>query len=121
MLILLIKNKWNQLLHFSQVLEAIQEKHSKFAEEWDDRDADIFVSIPWLLILYAIDDEDRGLAAQFCPEIFKEGTESNKVLKELKELLGNKKISDDFEMYNYIEKTILNIELSQEIKDKFEL
>jgi hypothetical protein len=38
--------KCNQLLHFSQVIEAIKEKHLNFADQIDDRDAEIFVSIP---------------------------------------------------------------------------
>ena len=96
--------KWNQLLHFSQVLEAIKEKHPKFSDQCEERDAEIFVSIPCILILIGIDDEDKGLCWQFCPEIFKNGTEWNKIFKELKELLGGNRISDDFELYNYIEK-----------------
>ena len=84
--------KCNQLLHFSQVIEAIKEKHPKFARQIDDRDAEIFVSIPCILVLMGIDGEDKGLCAQFCPDIFKEGTDLNRVLKELKESLGGKKI-----------------------------
>jgi len=38
--------KCNQLLQFSQVLEAIKEKYPDFATQIDDRDAEIFVSIP---------------------------------------------------------------------------
>ena len=57
--------KCNQLLHFSQVIEAIKEKHSKFANQIDDRDAEIFVSIPCIMVLMGIDGEDKGLTAQF--------------------------------------------------------
>ena len=106
------------MLHFSQVFEAIKEKHPKFSEQCEERDAEIFVSIPCILILIGIDDEDKGLCCQFCPEIFKNGTECNKIFKELKELLGGNKISDDFELYNYIEKTVLDMEPSPEIKSK---
>jgi glutaredoxin-related protein len=38
--------KCQQLLNFSQRIEAIKEKHSKFATQIEDRDAEIFVSIP---------------------------------------------------------------------------
>lgn len=82
--------KCNQLLNFSQIIEAIKEKHSKFATQIEDRDAEIFVSIPCILVLMGIDSEDKGLCSQFWPEIFQEGTELNIVLKELKELLGGK-------------------------------
>jgi len=110
--------KCNQLLHFSQVIEAIKEKHSKFANQIDDRDAEIFVSIPCIMVLMGIDGEDKGLTAQFWPEIFKDGTELNKVLTELKDLVGGKKICEDYEVYNYIEKQILDMELPEEIKRK---
>jgi hypothetical protein len=65
-----------------------------------------------------IDGEDKGLCAQFCPEIFKEGTDCNKILKELRCLLGGERISEDYELYNIIEKTILDLELEQKEKDR---
>lgn len=68
----------------------------------------------------SIDSEDKGLCSQFCPDIYKDGTELNCVLNELKDLLGGKKICDDYELYNYIEKTILDIDLPEEIKKKLE-
>lgn len=110
--------KWNQLLHFSQIIEAIKEKHPRFAVQIEDRDAEIFVSIPCILILMSIDNEDKGLCAQFCPEMFNDGTDLNKVLKELSELLGGSKIWEDYELYNAIEKTILDIDLPEDMKQK---
>ena len=65
-----------------------------------------------------IDEEDKDLWGEFCPEILKEGTEWNKRLKELKELLGDQRISDDYELYNIIEKTILDLDLEQKEKDR---
>lgn len=100
------------------MLEAIKEKYPNFTTQCEERDADIFVSIPCILMLIGIDGEDKGLVAQFCPEIFKEGTEWNRILNELKHLLGGSKISDDFELYNYIEKTVLDLEPSEEVKNK---
>lgn len=37
---------FNQLLHFSQVIEATAEKHKQFAEQLDQRDTEIFFIIP---------------------------------------------------------------------------
>jgi hypothetical protein len=112
--------KWNQLLQFSQVLEAMKEKYPTFANQIDDRDAEIFVSIPWILVLMGIDHEDKGLWYFFCPDLLKEGTESTIVLKELKEALGGIKISENFELYNIIEKAILDIELTDKEKSRLE-
>lgn len=112
--------KCNQLLHFSQVIEAIKEKHPQFASQIEDRDAEIFVSIPWILVLMGIDGEDKGLWAQFCPDIFKDDTDCNNVLKELRDLLGGERISEDYELYNIIEKTILDLDLEQKEKDRLQ-
>jgi len=110
--------KWQQLLHFSQRIEALKEKHSKFANQIEDRDAEIFVSIPSILVLMATNNEDKGLWATFWPDIFKIETKLNQVLKELKELFGGKMIWEDFELYNYIEKTILDMDLPDNLKEK---
>jgi tetratricopeptide (TPR) repeat protein len=110
--------KWQQLLHFSQRIEALKEKHDKFANQIEDRDAEIFVSIPCILVLMAINNEDKGLWCTFWPEIFQDTTELNKVLMELKELLGGKMIAEDYELYNYIEKIILDMDLPDTLKEK---
>lgn len=110
--------KWQQLLHFSQRIEALKEKHDKFANQIEDRDAEIFVSIPCILVLMAINNEDKGLWVTFWPEIFQDTTELNKVLMELKELLGGKMIAEDYELYNYIEKIILDMDLPDTLKEK---
>lgn len=65
-----------------------------------------------------IDHEDKGLCYHFCPELLKEGTECNNVLKELKELLGGEKISENYDLYNIVEKAILDIDLAQKEKDR---
>lgn len=37
---------------------------------------------------------------------------------ELKELLGGKMIVEDYELYNYIEKIILDMDLPEDLKEK---
>ena len=66
----------------------------------------------------AINNEDKRLWATFCPDIFKEGTKLNKVLGELKDLFGGKMIWEDYELYNYVEKTILDMDLPDNLKEK---
>ena len=65
-----------------------------------------------------IGGEDKGLCSQFCPDLFQDSTECNTVLKELKDLLGADKISEDYELYNIVEKQILDLELVQKEKDR---
>lgn len=103
-----------RFLHFSERLEAIAEKHPDFNEQIQNRDAEIFVSIPCLLLLMAIDKEDQNLCKLFCPKMFEEDSDLNKQFKELVDShFTGKCIDQDFQLYNILEKTILEIEVSE--------
>ena len=71
--------KCTQLVHFSQVIEGTTEKHSKFAEEVESRDAEIFITIPCLLILKSLDEDDKQITKSFYPNMYKEGEESSRL------------------------------------------
>ena len=43
------------------------EKYSSFYEEIEERDAEIFVKIPCLLILKALNQEDKHILKYFLP------------------------------------------------------
>ena len=43
-----------------------------FVEQVEDRDTVIFVSIPALLILKCLDDDDKGICRSFFPPMFGE-------------------------------------------------
>lgn len=62
----------NQLLHFSQVIEATADKYKQFAKQLEERDAEIFVNIPALLILKSLENEDKDICKLFYPEMFEE-------------------------------------------------
>ena len=103
--------KW--FLHFSERLEAIAEKYPTFNEQIQNRDAEIFVSIPCLLLLMAIDREDKNLCKLFCPDMFKDGTKLNDQFKELvDDHFQGKCIEEDFQLYNILEKTVLEFDLT---------
>ena len=59
-----------QLMHFSQVIEAAADKHKAFAEQLEERDSEIFLNIPALLILKSLENEDKDLCRLFYPEMF---------------------------------------------------
>ena len=46
----------NQLIHFSSVIEGTMEKYEFFKEQVDTREAEIFITIPCLLILKSFED-----------------------------------------------------------------
>lgn len=62
--------KLQQLLHFSQVIEATAEKHTKFNEQLEQRDAEIFLNIPALLILKSLEQDDKEICELFYPSMY---------------------------------------------------
>jgi hypothetical protein len=65
-------------LHFSQVIEATAEKHKQFAEQLEQRDAEIFFIIPSLLILKSLENDDKDICMFFFPDMGDESTDSGK-------------------------------------------
>jgi len=58
---------------FSQVIEVTSEKHKHFSDLVECRDSDIFISIPCLLILKALEEEAAGkeICQRFFPPMLK--------------------------------------------------
>ena len=61
----------------------------------------------------AIDREDKNLCKLFCPDMFKDGTKLNDQFKELvDDHFQGKCIEEDFQLYNILEKTVLEFDLT---------
>lgn len=60
-------------------MEATADKHPSFAEQLEQRDAEIFMAIPALLVLKCIEQDDKAICEEFFPDIKEpqshEGTE----------------------------------------------
>ena len=116
--------KCNQLLHFTEMIEATSEKYKYFQEQIEFRDTVIFVTIPALLILQNLDDDDKDICRQFFPPMFgEEGTGCENLAADEKELTHQKyivvkkdymkhkrKANNEYDYYNLIEKSILDME-----------
>lgn len=61
------------------MVEGTAEKYKSFQEQIEDRDTVIFVTIPALLILKNLDDDDKGICQMFFPPMFLD-TESKEPL-----------------------------------------
>lgn len=59
------------------MIEATSEKYNKFSGQVEDRDTEIFVTIPALLILKNLDDDDKGICRSFFPPMFGEDGNSS--------------------------------------------
>jgi hypothetical protein len=79
----------------------------------DDRDADIFVYIPQVLVLKNLEREDKNICAYFLPPIVEKGSRQNKLYTDLqKEFLDwRTSHTKSYEYHNILEKMLLGIEL----------
>lgn len=89
--------KCQQLVHFTSTIEATAEKYKMFHDQVEDRDTVIFVSIPALLILKCLDDDDKGICRAFFPPMFGEDGSSS----------GNAS-SDDEAATQYVDKVAIH-------------
>lgn len=78
--------KLSQLLHFSQVIEASAEKHKGFSEQLEQRDAEIFLNIPALLVLKCVENDDKEICSIFWPDMEDMQTGKGKEIQQLRAL-----------------------------------
>ena len=108
---LLDNQKYNQLLAFSQIIEIICEKYNKYSirDLIENNDPCIFVSLPSILLLKAINKEDQDICKEYITGLYDKNNESGKLftnIKNMKKQLRNI-IGDSNKTYNIIEKNIL--------------
>lgn len=72
------------------MIEGTAEKYRSFQEQIEDRDTVIFVTIPALLILKNLDEDDKGICKNFFPPMFEKEPTSDKP-EEVKEDNGGRK------------------------------
>ena len=109
--------KLSQLLHFSQVIEASAEKHKTFSEQLEQRDAEIFLNIPSLLVLKCIENDDKEICSVFWPDMEDLTTSKGKEVAELRKVYSDMRVKiGAYELYNLLEKVIIEIELQPEDK-----
>ena len=76
--------KCNQLVFLSNLIESTGGKYQVFKEQLDCSDSELFVSIPALMIIKALEEQDRGICKSFCAPIFDETESVGGVWKRLK-------------------------------------
>jgi hypothetical protein len=97
------------------VIEATGEKHKSFSEQLDNREAEIFVIIPSLLILKSLEGDDKDICSFFNPDMFDKNTVQGQQLVTLKKNYeqGRLKMGSSFDYYNLIEKCLLEVPLTE--------
>ena len=105
------KNKYNHLLLFNQIVEVIGEKYSneQIKNLIDQSDPIIFVTIPAVLILRAIDNKDVDIIKQYIPNIDNKNEDNCKLYSNLAKVVKEvyDKVKDNYYGYNLFEKFVL--------------
>lgn len=107
--------KCTYLIHFSHIIETTTQKHPEFSEQVDCRDADIFLNIPCLLILKALNEEDKHICKFFLPQLAEPpGNKHNLMFNALKHefTIWKRDHTKLYEFHNLIEKILLNLPLT---------
>eukprot|EP01017_Pseudomicrothorax_dubius_P033110 TRINITY_DN439_c0_g1_i1.p1 TRINITY_DN439_c0_g1~~TRINITY_DN439_c0_g1_i1.p1 ORF type:complete len:306 (+),score=75.13 TRINITY_DN439_c0_g1_i1:789-1706(+) len=103
-----------QVIHISQFLEGLCEKHPLFAEQVECRDAAIFVTIPCLLLLKLLEGDDKDICAFFLPELLDPEERCGRLLEELRTWFTKCRtfFASSFEYHNFLEKMIIGVTLA---------
>ena len=108
---LLDNQKYNQLLAFSQIIEIICEKYNKYSirDLIENNDPCIFVSLPSILLLKAINKEEQNICKEYITGLYDKNNESGKLFNNIKNMKKQMRniIGDSNKTYNIIEKNIL--------------
>lgn len=100
----------SQLIHFSQIIEATSEKYKEFQEQIEYRDADIFITIPCLLILKSLENNDKDICKTFLPSLGDLTHKFGQMYKDVKDIYTEGcRINNYYVYYNDLEKMVLNI------------
>lgn len=76
----------------------------------------MFVSIPCLLVLKSLEDDDKGICKKFMPAMYNVDSQTGRKYGALKQLFFRNKINE-YERYNLVEKMILDVDLSESDKE----
>lgn len=97
------------------MIEATADKHKEFAAQLEERDAEIFLNIPALLILKSLENEDKDICRIFYPEMFEANSAKNNLVIGLKKVYANlRRRLGRYELYNLMEKCLIEVKLTSQ-------
>lgn len=113
------------MIDFSQIIEILCEKYKEINDQVENRDPSVFVWIPSIVILKALDadENENQICKEFNPNMFNFTTESGKKYQELKILYKSisKQFEDSFVLYNILEKSILFEDFKNDLIEEIQL
>lgn len=82
----------------------------------EERDADIFMTIPQILIMKNLEREDKNICVLFLPAMQEEGTKQSLMYTELQRDFEDWRTthSKSYQYHNILEKMLLDIDLNED-------
>ncbi|CAG9335665.1 unnamed protein product [Blepharisma stoltei] len=106
--------RYNRVVYVHSLIEKTAEKYELFKQQLEYSDSELFVTIPGLIVLHALED-DRGICRYFCSPMYDETDEIGIVWKRLKRSykLGKLASSSTVEYTELIEMMIIGVPIPQ--------
>ncbi|OMJ79874.1 hypothetical protein SteCoe_20020 [Stentor coeruleus] len=114
---LLNSKKCNKLIFLSNYIETLSGSYSVFKEQLECSESELFVTIPGLLVLKCLENEDRGICQSFCPPMFDENESIGQVWKRLKRSYNLGKLASS-SSHEYVD-LLTGLIIGQQIDNRF--
>ena len=116
----LSSKKCNKLVFLCNFIEDITNSYSVFKEQLECSDSELFVTIPELLVLKCLENEDRGICKSFCPPMFDENEQTGITWKRLKRSykLGKLASSSNTEYIELLTALIIGQPLEKDFREQ---
>ena len=106
-----------QVVYFSNLIETLSEKYSDFREQLDCRDAELFLSLPGLLVLKCLEDQDKGICRHFFSLMSDETEKIGIHWKTLKRAYSLGKLASSSEEYcELLERLVLGLKVDPDFR-----
>ena len=117
----------SQLVYFSSMIDLLSDKYPRFKDQIECCDAELFLTLPAILVLKCLENEDKGICQHFFPPMYDESENSGLIWKRLKRsyTLGKLASYSDQEYQQLLEVSIIgmpvdNLARSQTLSPKFD-
>lgn len=98
-----------QLIHLSQIIEIVAEKHKDIREKIESVDSEVFLIIPCIVVLDSFDNNDENICEKYFPNMKNDNSPENTQYKKAKNkyLKIQEIVKDEYAVYNLFEELIV--------------
>lgn len=106
-----------QVIYFSTFIESLSEKYPDFREQLDCRDAELFLSLPGLVVLKCLENQDKGICRHFFALMFDENESIGVQWKTLKRAYSLGKLASASDEYcEVLERLVLGLQVDPDLR-----